>query len=110
MQGKPVVVKGNRLPCRSYLYAADLTLWLWHLLQYGTPNKPYNVGSDESVSIKELARKVSAVLGSGDCQVLNADDQGWNLGRYVPDTSQIGRDLELYKTVSLDEEILRTAL
>jgi dTDP-glucose 4,6-dehydratase len=62
------------------------------------------------VSIKELARKVSAMLGSGDCQALNVDDQGWNLGRYVSDTSQIGRDLELYKTVSLDEEILRTAL
>jgi hypothetical protein len=49
-------------------------------------------------------------LGAGDCQVLNANDQGWNLGRYVPDTSQIGRDLGLYKTVSLDEAIRRTAL
>jgi len=110
MQGKPVIVQGNGLPCRSYLYAADLTTWLWHLLQRGAPNKPYNVGSDESVSIKLLAQRVSRVLGAGDCQVLNADDQGWNLGRYVPDTSQIGRDLGLYKTVSLDEGIRRTAL
>ena len=76
----------------------------------GGANKPYNVGSDESVSIKLLAQRVSRVLGAGDCQVLNAEDQGWNLGRYVPDTSQIGRDLGLYKTVSLDEGIRRTAL
>jgi dTDP-D-glucose 4,6-dehydratase len=54
MQGKPVVVKGNGLPCRSYLYAADLTVWLWHLLQYGTPNKPYNVGLDEEILRTDL--------------------------------------------------------
>ena len=59
MQGKPVIVQGNGLPCRSYLYAADLTTWLWHLLQRGAPNKPYNVGSDESVSIKLLAERES---------------------------------------------------
>jgi nucleoside-diphosphate-sugar epimerase len=110
MQGKPVVVQGNGLPCRSYLYAADLTVWLWHLLQRGAPNKPYNVGSDESVSIRQLAQRTSTVLGAGDYQVLNTVDEGWNLGRYVPDTSQIAQDLGLYKTVSLDEAIRRTAL
>ena len=110
MQGKPAIVQGNGLPCRSYLYAADLTVWLWHLLQRGAPNKPYNVGSDESVSIRQLAQRTSTVLGAGDCQVLNTVDEGWNLGRYVPDTSQIAQDLGLYKTVSLDEAIRRTAL
>jgi nucleoside-diphosphate-sugar epimerase len=110
MQRKPIVVNGNGLPCRSYLYAADLTVWLWHMLQRGQPNKPYNVGSDESVSIKQLAERTSAVLGSGEYKVLGADDAGWNLGRYVPDTSMIGRELGLHKTVSLDEAIRRTAL
>lgn len=110
MQGKAVIVNGNGLPCRSYLYAADLTVWLWHLLVRGHPNTPYNVGSDESVSIKHLAERTSVVLGNGKFQVLGADDAGWNLGRYVPDTSFIGRELGLYKTVSLDESIRRTAL
>jgi dTDP-glucose 4,6-dehydratase len=110
MQRKPIVVNGNGLPCRSYLYAADLTVWLWHMLQRAQPNKPYNVGSDESVSIKQLAERTSVVLGSGEYKVLGADDAGWNLGRYVPDTSMIGRELGLHKTVSLDEAIRRTAL
>ncbi|OGV76427.1 MAG: epimerase [Methylotenera sp. RIFCSPLOWO2_02_FULL_45_14] len=110
MQGKPVVVNGNGLPCRSYLYAADLTVWLWHLLVRGQLNTAYNVGSDESVSIKQLAERTSVVLGTGEFQVLGANDAGWNLGRYVPDTSLVGRELGLYKTVSLDESIRRTAL
>lgn len=110
MQRKPIVVNGNGLPCRSYLYAADLTVWLWHMLQRAQPNKPYNVGSDESVSIKQLAERTSVVLGSGEYKVLGADDAGWNLGRYVPDTGMIGRELGLHKTVSLDEAIRRTAL
>ena len=110
MQGKSIVVQGNGLPCRSYLYAADLTVWLWHLLMRGQANTAYNVGSDESVSIKQLAERTSVVLSTGEYQILGANDAGWNLGRYVPDTGMIGRDLGLYKTVSLEEAIRRTAL
>lgn len=110
MQGKPVIVNGNGLPCRSYLYASDLTVWLWHALVRAEPGKPYNVGSDESVSIRDLAERVSHVLGNGEYKVLGAQDIGWNPGRYVPDTSLIGYDLGLYKTVPLDEAIRRTAL
>lgn len=110
MQGKPVIVNGNGLPCRSYLYASDLTAWLWHMLVRAEPGKPYNVGSDESVSMRELAEKVSQVVGNGEYQVLGAEDRGWNPGRYVPDTGRIGHDLGLHKTVPLDVAIRRTAL
>lgn len=110
MQGKPVIVNGNGLPCRSYLYAADLTVWLWHMLVRAEPGKPYNVGSDESVSIRDMAEKVSNVLGNGEYQILGAKDMGWNPGRYVPDTSLIGRELDLHRTVSLEDVIRRTAL
>jgi nucleoside-diphosphate-sugar epimerase len=110
MAGKPVIVNGNGLPCRSYLYAADLAVWLWHMLVRAEPGKPYNVGSDEPVSIRDLAERVSLVLGNGEYRVLGAPDNGWNSGRYVPDTSLIGRDLGLHRTVSLEEAIHRTAL
>ena len=110
MQGKPVIVSGNGLPCRSYLYASDLTVWLWHLLQRGEANKAYNVGSDESVSIKSLAETTSSVLANGEYQILGANDGGWNLGRYVPDTNLIAQQLGLHKTVSLEQAIQRTAL
>jgi len=110
MQGLPVVVNGNGLPCRSYLYASDLTVWLWRMLVSGEAGRAYNVGSDESVSVKQLAERVATVLAEGEFKVLGAADAGWNPGRYVPDTTAIGRDLGLLKTVSLDDAILRTAL
>ena len=110
IEGKPAIVTGNGQPHRSYLYASDLAIWLWHMLTRAEPGKAYNVGSDESVSIKDLAQRTSALLGNGEYQVHGAPDPGWNLGRYVPDTSLIGHDLGLYRTVSLDDAIQRTAL
>jgi dTDP-glucose 4,6-dehydratase len=110
IQGKSIIVNGNGSPCRSYLYASDLTIWLWHMLVRAEPGKPYNVGSDESVSIRELAEKVSVTLGHVGHQVLGAQDLGWNPGRYVPETGLIARDLGLRKTVTLEEAIQRTAL
>jgi dTDP-glucose 4,6-dehydratase len=110
IEGKTVIVTGNGQPYRSYLYASDLTIWLWHMLTRAEPGKAYNVGSDESVSIEDLARRTSALLGNGEYRVHGAPDPGWNLGRYVPDTRLIGRDLGLYRTVSLDDAIRRTAL
>lgn len=108
--GKAVTVNGNGSPCRSYLYASDLTVWLWHMLQYAPSCRAYNVGSPVSVSVAELARATSTLLGTGEVHILDKFDAGWNLGRYVPDTTRIRDELGLQQTVSLDEAILRTAL
>ncbi|RKP59072.1 NAD-dependent epimerase/dehydratase family protein [Pararobbsia silviterrae] len=110
MDGKPVVVNGNGLPCRSYLYTSDLAAWLWRMLLEGRPGSVYNVGSEESVSVAELAEHVAQRVGTGEFKVLGAADTGWNPGRYVPDISAIQRDLGVTRTVSLDDAIVRTAL
>lgn len=110
MARKPIVVNGNGLPQRSYLYAGDLTTMLWHLLVCGKSVEPYNLGSDEGISIADLARLIGRVLGRPEVKILGADDRGWNLGRYVPDTSKLKAELGLERTVSLEESIRRTAL
>ena len=110
MDGKPIVVNGNGLPCRSYLYASDLAVWLLHLLVRGRTGKAYNVGSDETISIGDLAERVARVIGTGEFVIRGAVDTGWNPGRYVPDTNLATTELGLYKSVALDEAIRRTAL
>jgi dTDP-glucose 4,6-dehydratase len=70
----------------------------------------YNVGSEEAMSIADLARRTAAVLGGPGVEILGRADPGWNPGRYVPSTAAIERDLGLTSTIPLDEAIRRTAI
>lgn len=110
MAGRRVTVQGDGRPCRSYLYAGDLVVWLLALLVRGPRGQAYNVGSSESVSLADLARRISQLIGTGDVEILGAADAGWNPGRYVPSTIAAENDLGLRRTVSLDDAIRRTAL
>ncbi|WP_343519675.1 NAD-dependent epimerase/dehydratase family protein [Sphingomonas sp.] len=110
MAGARIRVEGSGQAVRSYLYAADLTVWLWTLLLRGCPGETYNLGSEEAVSIADLARRTAALLGGPGVEILGRPDPGWNPGRYVPSTAKFRRDLGLEPTVDLDEAIRRTAL
>ena len=110
MAGRKVVVQSSGAAVRSYLYAADLTVWLWAILLRGEAQSVYNVGSEEGISIAGLAERVATLLGDGGFEVLGEPDSGWNPGRYVPSTEKIRKELGLSPTVGLSEAIRRTAL
>ena len=110
MAGRTIRVESAGTAVRSYLYAADLAVWLWTLLIAGQRGATYNMGSEQAVSIADLARRTAAVLGGPGVEVLGRADPGWNPGRYVPSTAAIRRDLGVSPTVGLDEAIRRTAL
>lgn len=110
IEGKKIIVKSSGLACRSYLYAADLTAMLWHMLLRAPAGRSYNVGSSESISIRELAQRVAELLGKSGYEILGQDDKGWNPGRYVPDTTRLENELGLTRTITLDQAIVRTAI
>jgi dTDP-glucose 4,6-dehydratase len=110
MAGRTVTVQGSGTAVRSYLYAADLTVWLWAMLLRAPFGATYNVGSEEAVSIAELAERTAKLLGDGKFEILGKADPGWNPGRYVPSTGKIRNALGLNMNVGIDEAIRRTAI
>lgn len=108
LAGGPVRVGGDGTPYRSYLYAADLAAWLWTILVRGRPGRAYNTGSDEPVSVAELAGRVGRLCGCG-VRVAKEPTPGAAAERYVPDTSRAKGELELGAWVGLDDALRRTA-
>ena len=70
----------------------------------------YNMGSEDAITIADLARRISLVLGGRDIEILGRPDPGWNPGRYVPSTKLVRKELEVEETVGLDNMIRRTAI
>ncbi len=56
---RDIVVLGNGQTKRSYMYGADLVLWLLRLVIEGKSGEVYNVGSNMAISIGELAKKIA---------------------------------------------------
>jgi nucleoside-diphosphate-sugar epimerase len=111
MRGDVVDVQGDGTALRSYMYAADLAIWLWTMLFRGPSLEAFNVGSEQAVSILELAQTVAAALGSrAEVHVAQEVTQGATAQQYVPSTRKAERLLGLRCHVSLEEAIRRTAV
>ena len=108
LRGGPIVVQGDGTPYRSYLYAADLAVWLWTLLFRAPSCRPYNVGSGDGRTIAEIARSVAEQAGGLPVQIQGAAQPGRPPARYVPDVSRAERELGLRARVDLNESIRRT--
>lgn len=109
MAREPIIVEGAGTAVRSYLYIADLTVWLWKMVLRAEPGAVYNTGSEESVSIAELAHLTGKLLGAPEVKILGKPDAGWNPGRYVPSSEKIRNELGVDAKVGLEEAIVRTA-
>ena len=110
LSGAPIRIGGDGSPFRSYLYASEMTAWLWAIFARGEIGRPYNVGSDEAIDIEQLARTVASTVNPDSTVTIarprnpNADAE-----RYVPDTARIERELGVRRTIELVEGIARTA-
>ena len=110
MKEDSIRVNGDGAPKRSYMYAADLMIWLWTILFRAPAMEAFNVGSDRSISILELAHAVNAALGlTATVQVARKAIPGVQLQQYVPSIKKAEQQLGLKCEVSLEDAICRTA-
>jgi nucleoside-diphosphate-sugar epimerase len=101
-----IVIRGDGTAVRSYLYAADLVIWLLRILSSGINKEIYNVGSPESISISKLACLINSV-GSKSTKIHILSKTG-NKSLYVPDVNKTIVELELDIYTSLETAIERT--
>ena len=71
--------------------------------------RPFNVGAEEAVSIRELAGRVAALCSPQlSIEVAGTPTPGADPARYVPSTARAEAELGLRASVSLDEALRRT--
>jgi dTDP-glucose 4,6-dehydratase len=106
---RPIRVRGDGSPVRSYLYASDLMVWLWTILFTGESCHAYNVGSEKALNIATLAREIAAALPPEvDVNIASTATPGAPVHRYVPSTVRARVELGLRAEVPLREAICRT--
>ncbi len=107
--GGPIRVNGDGTPYRSYMYAADFVIWLWTILFRGENCRPYNVGSDVAIQIKDVARYVAnEVSGGADVIIEKVADASSLVDRYVPDVCRARYELGLSIETTFEEAVRRT--
>lgn len=110
MSGTPIQINGDGTPYRSYLYAADLAIWLWTILFRGQSCRPYNVGSENDLTIAQLAQTVVNGIAPGlPIRVAKSPVPNKPAERYVPLTQRARDELGLQEFISLSDAIQRTA-
>jgi len=109
LNGGPIQVNGDGTPYRSYLYAADLAIWLWTILFKGDTCRPYNVGSEEETTIGELAHTVAQCFQKPiEVRIAKTPDSSRPIERYVPSTKRAREECDLHQIIDLREGIRRT--
>ena len=109
LRGGPIKVNGDGTPYRSYMYAADLAIWLWTILLFGQPSRAYNVGADEDKDIASFAQCVAQLAGNNVEVVFGAKPKlGQPAQRYAPNVQRGRKELNLEIWTALAEAIRRT--
>jgi dTDP-glucose 4,6-dehydratase/UDP-glucose 4-epimerase len=110
--GRDILIQGDGQPIRGYLDVDDLTLWLLCLLSFKNNHKIYNVGSDQAISISNLAKLVASIVNP-DIKVNIKGQSGvavgsFNRNIYVPNIDRIVSEYGIFPWTSLSQSICNT--
>ena len=109
LENKPIIIKGDGTPVRSYLYSADLVIWLLTILLKGENCRPYNVGSEHGITIENLAKTISAFAEKPiEIKILTGMSDQSHKEKYLPSTMRAQKELGLAQTIDMNDSIRRT--
>ena len=110
IENRDIIINGDGRPLRSYLYTADLVIWLLAILLKSENKSIYNVGGRNGISIYDLAKKVSKQVNNytGKVDILTKYNYNYPTPKYIPNNKKIIKELGVKENYTLDEAIKRT--
>jgi UDP-glucose 4-epimerase len=115
LAGKPLTVYGDGTQTRCFCHVLDVVDALVRLLQTpGSVGQVFNLGSDQEISMNDLARRVIALTGSGSGVEHVSYEQAYgqkfdDLSRRVPRLEKIRSVIEFRPRYDLDQIIRSVA-
>jgi len=105
---RDIRIKRDGLSLRSYMYSADLIVWLLFCLVNGKAKEVYNVGSDQAYSIKELAEAMLKISESKNKLVIENRADIKPSSVYIPSIKKARDELKLEIWQNLEQCIRRS--
>jgi len=106
LNNKTIRIIGNGEPVRSFMYPADLVVWILKILVSGKLNTAYNIGSPMGISLKDAAKKIVQIAQTNvniDIRFNNNDSN-----HFVPDITLCEKELGLKLNYDIDKTFRRS--
>ena len=100
-----IIIQGDGTPIRTYMDQRDLARWIIKILEYGKSGNAYNVGSEEKVSLNELALVVRNTIAKNS-KIIKKNNKESNRIKYVPSVKKAKTELNLEIEYNLKESLL----
>ncbi len=110
LMNRDITIKGDGKSLRTYMYGTDLVKWLITILVKGKSRDSYNVGSDQPISIFDLAQHILKIsrTNKSKINVLGKSTPGAAPDRYIPDITKAEVELGLKIQVPFHNAIEKT--
>lgn len=109
IHGGPIKILGNGNTVRSYLYGSDLAFWLLKILVKGKVDTVYNIGSSQSITLKDLADTIRCVVNHKLEIISRASKEVYNAtSKSVPDISLLVKHVNVEEKYTLTEALENT--
>ena len=110
VEGTDIIIKSDGTSIRSYLDQDDLARNLLILLERAKAGSIYNIGSDQSICLKDLAYKIKNMLNPNiNVKILSGPRDIHYKPMYVPNVDRFNKDFPGLGMKSLDASILEMA-
>jgi len=105
LRGQEINIKGDGTAQRTYMDSEDLVEWLMTILLRGDNQNIYNVGSDQIVTMKELAELIAREVPGTRVNIQNLQSTSGKRSRYIPSIKKAQDQLNLEIRTSLEESL-----